>query len=72
VPDVPAAYGGSVPFVYEVDIALVPSGQQRIESDAVAVAYFKPSVELTNKLRWTVKHPAGGQQWFQLFARTYV
>jgi len=72
VPDVPVAYGGSIPFVYEVDVALVPSGQQRIESDACAVSYLKPSAYLTNKLRWIIKHPAGAQQWFQIFVRTFV
>jgi hypothetical protein len=72
VPDIPAAYGGSIPFVYEVDIALVPSGQQRIESEAGAVQYLKPSAYHTNKLRWIIKHPAGGTEWLQIFVRTYV
>lgn len=73
VPDVPAIYGGSIPFVYEVDVALIPSGEGRILSDACATSYLKPNATYhTSKIRWIIKHPTGAAQWFQVFVRTFV
>lgn len=77
VPDVPSAYGGSIPFVYEVDLALLPAYETRVVSDGMATQYLKPTViggtdYHTNKLRWIFKHPVGATLWFQTALRTFV
>jgi hypothetical protein len=72
VPDVPNAYGGSIPFVHEVDLALIPSGVSHVVSDGRATSLMVPSGTYhTGKLRWIVKHPTGSVQWFQMMVETF-
>lgn len=72
VPDVPQAYGGSVPFVYPCDIALVTT--MKVVSDGRATQYlaYNP-VYHTNKLRWIFHHPASSSNpRFQIYVEMFT
>jgi hypothetical protein len=72
VPDVPGAYGGSIPFVHEVDLALIPTGSSHVVSDGRATSLMIPNGTYhTGKLRWIVKHPTGAARWFQILVETF-
>jgi hypothetical protein len=71
VPDIPFAYGGSVPFVYPVDLALVYTS--RVVSDGRASQYlvYDP-VYHTNKMRWTFWHETSNPHRYQVYLETFA
>lgn len=71
VPDVPFVYGGSVNFVYPVNMELVYT--QKIMSDGRASQYlvYDPTHH-TNKIRWIMKHPTSPGARVQIYIETFV
>jgi len=71
VPDIPAAYGGSVNFVYPANLELVYT--QKVISDGRASQYliYDPTHH-TNKLRWIMKHPTSATASVQIYIETFV
>jgi len=71
VPDVPRSMGGSIEFISSVDLTLVK--EARITTDGRATQLMQHNaVYHTSKVRYVVVHPAGAQQWFQIFVETFV
>lgn len=72
VPDLPAQMFGSVPYISEVNLEAITA--QRVVSDGKAISYlpYKYAGYPTNKLRFTIKHPAGAQNRFQFYVEHFV
>jgi hypothetical protein len=72
VPDLPPQMYGSVPYISEVNLEAITA--QRVVSDGKAISYlpYKYAGYPTNKLRFTVKHPAGAQERFQMYLEHFV
>lgn len=70
VPDIPAMYGGSIPFVSPTDMALVYSN--RVVSDGRASQYLTYNTTYhTNKMRWIFWHPTGSHARVQIYLETF-
>ena len=72
VPDLPAIYYGSVPYISEVNLEAVTSGQINSNGRAISYLPYKYGGYPTNKLRFIIKHPAGAQERFQLYMEHFV
>lgn len=71
IPDIPAAYGGSVQFVTGTNLEAVYT--RKVVSDGRATQYLTyNSTYHTNKLRWTILHPVGSNPRFQIYVETFV
>lgn len=72
VPDLPVQMYGSVPYISETNIEAITT--RIVESDGCAISFlpYKLYGYPTNKLRFIFKHPAGGQERFQLYMRHFV
>lgn len=78
VPDVPSYMGGTIPFIYPTDMALIYSAQ--IVSNGRASQYLTYNATYhTNKLRWIMRHPAnvgglfgGSTPWMQVYMETFT
>jgi hypothetical protein len=71
VPDLPAAYGGSVQFVTGTNLEAVYT--QKVVSDGRATQYLTYNATYhTNKLRWITLHPTGTNDRFQIYVETFV
>jgi hypothetical protein len=71
VPDIPRQYGGSVPFIGQVDLALVR--ESRVISDGRGTQYMVYNAQYhTSKIRYIIRHPAGASEWLQIFVETFV
>jgi hypothetical protein len=73
VPDYPPEYYGSIPFINDVNVEAITT--QQVQADGRAISYMPyclNGIPGTNKLRFTIKHPAGVRQRFQLLIEHYV
>lgn len=71
VPDIPSAYGGSIPFVYPVN--LEHAFTQKVVSDGRATQYLTyDPVHHTSKLRWIFLHPVSSGFGLQIYVETFV
>ena len=71
VPDVPAAYGGSKPFVQNINMKFV-NNNQGVNADGRAAKWLQYSATVhTNKLRFQFTHPAGSTLNMGITVETY-
>jgi hypothetical protein len=73
VPDYPKEMFGSIDFISEVNIEAVTTS--RVTSDGRAISFLPyqyGGVPHTNRLRFTIKHPAGIKKRFQLYIEHFV
>lgn len=71
VPDVPANYGGSKPFVQNVNLRYIDK-RAGFEADGRAAKWLQYSATYhTNKLRFQFTHPAGYQLGIAVFLELY-
>jgi hypothetical protein len=73
VPDYPPVFFGQVDFVSEVNLEAVTN--QRVISDGRAVSFMPYNYggnPHTNRMRFTIKHPAGAQQRFQCYLEHFT
>ena len=70
VPDIPAAQGGSIPFVSAVNLEAF-SGLLDIDGRATTFLTYNATYH-TNKIRFVFYHPAGASKRFQIFVETFA
>jgi hypothetical protein len=69
-PDVPVQYGGCIPFLGEVDLALLQSKSISMDGRATSFIKYDP-VYHSGKIRFTIKHPPGAIIGFQIFLEIF-
>jgi hypothetical protein len=69
-PDVPAQYGGCIPFLSEVDLSLLKSQSIAMDGRATSFMKFDP-VYHSSKIRFVIKHPVGAIVGFQIFMEIF-
>lgn len=70
VPDIPAAYGGSIEFVQPLNLELIHSKRIAMDGRASTVMKYDP-VNHTGKVRIAIDHPVGAVKDFQICLETF-